>query len=60
MQDFLFELALQPKLKAPSVNMNASGASPEEALRKGLDRLRKGLGDKALNWSLFESQVDIR
>jgi hypothetical protein len=60
LQDFLFELALRPKLEAPSVNLEASGTSPEKALRDGIDRLRKGVGEKALNWSLFESQVGIQ
>jgi hypothetical protein len=60
LQDFLFELALQPRLQSPSVNLESSGTTPEKALRNGLDRLRKGVGDKALNWSLFESQVGIQ
>jgi hypothetical protein len=60
LQDFLFELALQPKLPSPSVNLEASGTTPEKALRDGLERLRKGLGEKTLNWSLFESQVGIQ
>lgn len=60
MQDFLFELALEPRLDAPAVNLEASGTTPEEALGAGLERLRKGLGDKALNWELLESQVNMR
>jgi hypothetical protein len=60
LQDFLFELALQPRLESPSVNLEASGTSPEKALRDGLARLRKGIGEKTLNWSLFESQVGIQ
>jgi hypothetical protein len=60
MQDFLFELALQPKLQAAPVNLGASGTTPDEALKVGLDRLRKGLGDKALDWALFASQVGMQ
>jgi hypothetical protein len=60
LQDFLIELALQPRLEAPSVNLEASGTTPEKALRDGLARLRKGVGEKTLNWSLFESQVGIQ
>jgi hypothetical protein len=60
LQDFLFEIAVQPKLKAPPVNLEASGTTPEKALRTGLDRLRKGVGEKALDWTLFEQQVGMQ
>jgi hypothetical protein len=60
MQDFLFELALQPKLQAPAVNLEASGTTPDEALKVGIDRLRKGLGEKTLDWALFASQVGMQ
>jgi hypothetical protein len=60
MQDFLFELALRPRLQGAAVNLEASKTTPEKALRDGLDRLRKGIGEKTLNWSLFESQVGIQ
>ncbi|ACY12648.1 hypothetical protein [Haliangium ochraceum] len=57
LQDFLFELALQPKLDSPPVNLETAGTSPDEALNTGIERLRKGLGEQALNWNLFKRQV---
>jgi len=60
MQVFLFDLALQPRLNDPNVDLNAAGTTPEKALRQGITRLRSGLGDKAINWSSFEQQVQLR
>lgn len=60
MQDFLFDLALEPEFGADSVNLSAAGKSPEKALREGINRLREGLGNKAVNWASFEQQVKLQ
>lgn len=60
MQSFLYDLALEPEFGAESVSVSAAGKSPEKALREGINRLREGLGNKAVNWGNFEQQVKLR
>ncbi len=59
-EEFLFDLAMAPALGAPRADLEAGGKSPDEALRLGIDRLRQGLGDKAVNWTIFEEQMEAR
>jgi len=55
--DFLFDLAVESKFGAQAVTLNGTGLTPEQALSKGIERLRAGLGDDALDWKQFEAQV---
>ena len=59
MQDFLFDMALAPRFGAGPVDLGASKTTPEQALKQGVDRLRKGLGDDAIDWATFEQQVKL-
>ncbi|GAB4558098.1 MAG: hypothetical protein Tsb0020_02810 [Haliangiales bacterium] len=60
MQDFLLDLALEPAFSAaPVADLEAAGTSPEEALLAGFERLKQGLGEKALNWSLLKRQIGV-
>lgn len=57
LQDFLFEMATEPKLGDPPVNLEQAGLTPEQALTRGLGNLRRTLGDERMQWDLFEQQM---
>jgi hypothetical protein len=59
MQDFLFDLALEPALGA-TASLEERGLTPEKALDQGMASLRRRLGDKALNWNSFGRQMALR
>lgn len=57
MQDFLFDLAIAPRLGEPAATLEARGMTPEQALRLGMERLQSGIGQDAINWTLLEQQL---
>lgn len=59
MEEFLFDLAVAPAFGAPAV-VDLKKLSPEEALQQGMQRLRAGLGDDALNWAQFKQQMGVQ
>lgn len=59
MQDFLFDLAMEPDI-GEMVSLEERGLAPEKALDIGFERLRKGLGDEGINWSRFKQQVALQ
>lgn len=59
MQDFLFDLAMEPDFES-TASLDDEGLTPEKAIDQGLAKLRRGLGDKALNWAGFRRQVALQ
>lgn len=59
MQELLFDLGMSPALCASAVDWEQSKATPEEAFQRGLERLRKGMGDGAIDWKRFGEQVKL-
>jgi hypothetical protein len=60
MQDFLFEMATEPGLGDPPVDLSKAGLSPEQALARGLDALQRGVGQDAARWELLAQQWGVR
>ncbi len=57
LQDFLFEVALQPQLGDPPANLGQAGIAPEVALKQGLSNLQKLVQDKGVQWASLAQQA---
>ena len=57
MQDFLFEMAVAPKLGDPAVNLQKAGLKPDQALIQGITKLKANLGTQGIGWDSFQQQV---
>lgn len=57
LQDFLFEMALQPEL-GDRTDLQGAGLTPEQALDRGLLALREAMGDDAVDWPRLRAQAE--
>jgi hypothetical protein len=57
MQDFLFEMAVEPGLGDPPADLGRAGLTPDKALAQGIATLRRGVGENAAQWHLLAQQV---
>lgn len=57
MERVAFEMALEPELRDPAIDWDASDLSPTEARDKGIEALRAALGDEDIAWDAFADQI---
>lgn len=60
LQDFLFEAAVGADLGDPAVDLGEASLTPEQAIARGIQRLREGVGEDAVAWDLLSQQVAPR
>ena len=58
-EEFLFDLALQPKVGDPPASPEAGGKNLDDVKRTGFERLRSGLGKDALDWQQLANQLGV-